>query len=707
MMPTSTTPHSGSGMQNGLVRFAIPANQWSDAKAASMSEAELLLYRSNLLGSDLTITNFGGGNTSAKIDQADPLTGDAVRVLWVKGSGGDLGSMSLDGFATLYQEKLLGIERHYSGPDDDDKMVGLLPHCTFGLNARAASIDTPLHSLLPFAHIDHVHPDAIIALAASTEGEAITKKIWGGAIGWLAWKRPGFTLGVQIRNYVATHPGLRGVILAGHGIICWAETAEACYANTIQLITDAALYLNARLAQKPAFGGARISPASDRTALVAQYMPVLRGMVSQTRSKIGHFADDDSTLEFVGSADFERLARLGTSCPDHFLRTKIQPLTLAPERLADQAYLRASLADYRQRYGEYYRRCANANDPKMRDANPVIILIPGVGRMSFAADKTAARIAGEFYANAINVMRGAEAVGAYVGLDEREAFNIEYWALEEAKLQRMPKPKSLAGKIALITGGAGGIGAASAARLMAEGACVFLLDRDADALDAVHNGFQTRFGPDAIRTAVCDVTQEAQVRAAFAQCAREYGGLDILVANAGIASSAAIGDTTSAMWRKNFDVLAEGYFLTARSAFELLKQQNGGSIIFIGSKNGIAAANNASAYAAAKAAALHLARCLAVEGAPSGIRVNAVNPDAVIRGSRIWDGEWRLERASAHGIDAGADLEEHYKQRSLLKRDVLPEDVAEAVYFFASDASAKSTGNMLNVDAGNAQAFPR
>lgn len=707
MPPISPGPHSGSDTQTETIRFALPANQWSDDQAASMSEPELLLYRSNLLGSDLTVTNFGGGNTSAKIDQTDPVTGEAVCVLWVKGSGGDLGSMGLDGFATLYQQKLLGLERHYSGAEDDDKMVGLLPHCTFGLNARAASIDTPLHSLLPFAHIDHVHPDAIIALAASSGGEAATKAIWGGRIGWLGWKRPGFTLGVQIRDYVAAHPGLQGVMLAGHGIICWADNAKACYANTIRLIADAANYLNARLAHRPAFGGARIAPDRDRGALAAQFMPVLRGMLSETRSKIGHFADDPSTMEFVGSTDFERLARLGTSCPDHFLRTKIRPLTLAPERLADRAYLTASLADYRNAYGDYYRRCAQPHDPAMRDANPVIILVPGLGRLSFATDKTTARIAGEFYANAINVMRGAEAIGAYVGLDEREAFNIEYWALEEAKLQRMPKPKALAGKIALITGGAGGIGMASAARLMTEGACVFLLDRDGDALDVVHSGLQERFGPDPIRSAVCDVTQEAQVQAAFAQCAREFGGLDILVANAGIASSAAIGDTTTALWRKNFDVLAEGYFLTARSAFELLSHQNGGSIIFIGSKNGIAAANNAAAYAAAKAAALHLARCLAVEGAPRGIRVNAVNPDAVIRGSRIWDGDWRQERASAHGIDAGADLEEHYRQRSLLKRDVLPEDVAEAVYFFASDASAKSTGNMLNVDAGNAQAFPR
>jgi rhamnulose-1-phosphate aldolase/alcohol dehydrogenase len=689
--------------------FAVPASRWSDAEAAGKTPEELLLYRSNLLGSDLTVTNFGGGNTSAKIDEKDPLTGETVKVLWVKGSGGDIGSMKLDGFATLYLDKFRATEKLYRGPDLEDEMVGYLPHCTFNLNTRAASIDTPLHGLLPYAHVDHVHPDAIIALAASAGGEAATKEIWGGQIGWLPWRRPGFELGVMIRDHVQANPGLRGIMLAGHGIICWAEDAKACYENTIALIADAARYLNSKLEGRPAFGGQAVAPLepAERAKAAAALMPKLRGLMTGERSKVGHFSDDAEALEFVGSKDFLRLAAIGTSCPDHFLRTKIAPLTLDPARLNDDAYLAQAISDYRDSYAGYYNRCARPSDPKMRDPNPVVVLAPGVGRITFAADKVTARLAGEFYGNAINVMRGAEAIGGYMGLPEQEAFDIEYWALEEAKLQRMPKPKPMVGKVALVTGGAGGIGAATAARLLVEGACVLLVDRDAGALETALAGFQGKFGKDVVRTAVCDVTDEAQVQAAFDTCAREFGGLDILVANAGIASSAPIEETTVALWRKNYDVLAEGYFLTARAAFSLMKTQNGGSIIFIGSKNGVAAATNASAYASAKAAALHLARCLALEGAPFGIRVNTVNPDAVIRGSRIWDGDWRKERAGAHGIDAGAELEEHYRKRSMLKRDVLPEDVAEGVYFFASEASAKSTGNMLNVDAGNAQAFTR
>lgn len=691
------------------IPFTKPSSRWSDTVAEGLSPAELLLYRSNLLGSDLTVTNFGGGNTSAKLTETDPLTGENVLVLWVKGSGGDIGSMRLEGFSTLYLDKLLGLEALYRGVEHEDEMVGYLPHCTFNLNPRAASIDTPLHAYLPFAHVDHVHPDAIIALAASSGGEAATKAIWGGKIGWLPWKRPGFDLGLRLRDFVAVNPACQGVLLAGHGIICWADGAKACYEHTIGLIAEAVGFLNDRLATGPAFGGAQTppSPPEIRAATAARLMPRLRGMMAGNRPKIAHFEDGGETLEFVCSRDFERLAAIGTSCPDHFLRTKIAPLVLDPALLDDDAALVAAIAGYRDRYTAYYKRCAGPNDPPMRDANPVVILVPGIGRMTFAADKLTARLADEFYANAVNVMRGAEAVGGYLGLEEKESFDIEYWALEEAKLQRLPKPKPLVGRVALVTGAAGGIGAATARRLLDDGACVMLVDRDAEALAAAESALQASHGKDVLRAILCDVTDEAQVQAAFDAAAREFGGLDILVANAGIASSASIEDTTTGLWRKNFDVLAEGYFLTARAAFPLMKASGGGSIIFIGSKNGIAAATNASAYASAKAASLHLARCLALEGAPSGIRVNVVNPDAVIRGSKIWDGDWRKERAGAHGIDAGDALEAHYRERSMLKRDVLPEDVAEAVYFFASDISAKSTGNMLNVDSGNAQAFPR
>ena len=690
--------------------FAVPISRWDDAVASGFSPAELLLYRSNLLGADLTVTNFGGGNTSAKLMEIDPLTGRRVEILWVKGSGGDIGSMGLDGFATLYQDKLLALEKHYGGPEDDDKMVGYLPHCTFNLNARAASIDTPLHSLLPFAHIDHVHPDAIIALAASSGGEQATREIWGDRIGWLPWKRPGYTLGVMLHEYVKANPRVEGVMLAGHGIICWAQSSQACYEHTIALIADAAIYLNSRLAGKPAFGGAAIAVSSERSAVASDLMPRLRGLMTGTRRKVGHFSDDAETLEFVNSANFEQLAALGTSCPDHFLRTKIAPLTLDPAKLCEDSYLAGKLAAYRDLYTEYYQRCRRANSPAMRDPNPVVVLVPGVGRITFATDKTTARLAGEFYGNAIDVMRGAEAIGDYMALDEQEAFDIEYWLLEEAKLQRMPAPKPLVGRVALVTGGAGGIGAASAARLIVEGACVMLADRDESAVAEVRDGFAKQFGHDVVRSVVCDVTVEEQVDVAFSACAREFGGLDILVANAGIASSAPIEETTTDLWNRNHDVLAQGYFLTSRAAWPLLKRmkdQGGSSVVFIGSKNAVAAATNASAYASAKAAANHLARCLALEGAPYGIRVNVVNPDAVIRGSRIWDGDWRKERAGAYGIDSGAELEEHYRNRSMLKRDVLPSDIAEAVYFFASDMSAKSTGNMINVDAGNAQAFVR
>jgi rhamnulose-1-phosphate aldolase/alcohol dehydrogenase len=704
---TISSPANSS--ETSALLFRVPANRWSDERAAQMSPSELLLYRSNLLGSDLTVTNFGGGNTSAKLEEQDLLTGRQASVLWVKGSGGDIGSMKLDGFSTLYLDKLLGLEKLYRGVQFEDEMVAYLPHCTFNLNPRAASIDTPLHGYLPFAHIDHVHPDAIIALAASTGGEKATREIWGGQVGWLPWKRPGFDLGLRLRDYVAGQAGLRGVMLAGHGVICWGETSKRCYENTIDLIAAAAKFLNARLSGQQAFGGPRIRtlPTAERARVAAQLMPRLRSLMGGERSKIGHFSDDAATLEFVNSADFESLARIGTSCPDHFLRTKIAPLTLNPTRLDDAQSLAQAVGSYREQYTAYYTRCAGPNDPKMRDPNPVVILVPGVGRITFAADKTTARLAGEFYGNAINVMRGAEAIGSYLGLEEKEAFNIEYWALEEAKLQRSPKPKALVGKIALVTGAAGGIGAACAARLLSDGACVMLTDRDTEVLASMFGSLVERYGKDVVRAAACDVTDEAQIQAAFDACAREFGGLDILVANAGLASSAPIEETTVALWRKNYEVLADGYFLSARAAFTLMKQQRGGSIIFIGSKNALAATTNAAAYASAKAAAVHLARCLALEGAEHGIRVNVVNPDAVIRGSRIWDGDWRKERADAYGIDPGEELEEFYRKRSMLKLNVLPEDIAEAVWYFASAASAKSTGNILNVDAGNAQAFTR
>ena len=690
------------------------ANLWDDSKSAAMSEPEKLLYRSNLLGSDKRITNYGGGNTSAKVMQADPLTKALVEVLWVKGSGGDVGSIKMDGFATLYMDKLQALRGIYRGVAYEDEMVGFLPHCTFNLNARAASIDTPLHAYVPQKHVDHMHPDAIIAIAASQNSKALTRQIFGDEIGWLPWKRPGFELGLWLAQYCADHPQAKGVVLESHGLFTWDDDAKACYKTTLRIINRAMAWFEAETKGKTVFGGARHSSldAPARRAVAARLMPAIRGMISETQRMVGHFDDQPAVLDFVNANEMASLAALGTSCPDHFLRTKIRPLVVAfdpanPDLDATLANLSPQIAAYRDDYAAYYARCKHINSPPLRDPNAVVYLIPGVGMITFAKDKATARISGEFYVNAINVMRGASAVSSYCGLPEQEAFDIEYWLLEEAKLARMPRPKSLAGRVAFVTGGAGGIGSATAERYLREGACVMLADIDAAALAQTHANLAARFGADVVRTVVMDVTDEAAVILAATETCVEFGGYDILVSNAGIASSAPIEQTSLALWNKNMDILSTGYFLVSREAFKVLKAQSiGGSIVFIASKNGLAASPNASAYCTAKAAEIHLARCLALEGAPDQIRVNVVNPDAVLRGSKIWSGDWLKERADAYGKDT-ADLEDHYRQRSLLKRSVLPEDIAEAAYFFASEASAKSTGNILNVDAGNVQSFTR
>ncbi|GGB03155.1 short chain dehydrogenase [Brucella endophytica] len=689
-------------------------NRWDDAKAAALDEPGKLLYRSNLLGADKRITNYGGGNTSAKVTETDPLTGEPVEVLWVKGSGGDVGTIKLDGFATLYQDKLNALKGIYKGVEDEDRMVGFLPHCTFNLNPRAASIDTPLHGFVPYRHVDHMHPDAIIAIAASKNSKELTKEIFGDEIGWLPWRRPGFQLGLDLEAFVKANPEAKGVVLESHGLFTWADDAKACYELTLDVINRAIRWLAEKTEGKAAFGGAvaqSLEPA-ERRAIAARLMPVIRGLIGKAERKLGHFDDQDAVLEFVNSKDLRPLAALGTSCPDHFLRTKIRPLVIDfdpanPDVDGVLAGLEKALEDYRADYTRYYETCKRDNSPAMRDPNPVIFLVPGVGMFSFARDRATARIAGEFYVNAINVMRGASSISEYQGLPEQEAFDIEYWLLEEAKLQRMPKPKSMAGRIALITGGAGGIGRATAERLAGEGACVVLADIDAESLKATHDEFVKRFGADVVRSVALNVTDEAGVIAAFAETAVEFGGLDILVSNAGIASSAPVEATELSMWNRNIDILATGYFLVSREAFRLFRRQKlGGNVVFVASKNGLAASPGASAYCTAKAAEIHLARCLALEGADAGIRVNTVNPDAVLRGSKIWNGEWREQRAASSKIEV-SDLEEHYRNRSLLKLNVFPEDIAETVYFLASDASAKSTGNIINVDAGNAQSFTR
>jgi rhamnulose-1-phosphate aldolase/alcohol dehydrogenase len=689
-------------------------NLWDDANTASMTEPEKLLYRSNLLGSDKRVTNYGGGNTSAKVMQADPLTGEHVEVLWVKGSGGDIGSMKMDGFATLYMDKLRALKGKYRGLAHEDEMVGYLPHCTFGLNPRAASIDTPLHAYVPRRHVDHVHSDAIIAIAASVNSKELTAEIFGGEIGWLPWKKPGYELGLWLERLATENPGMRGAVLESHGLFTWADDAKDCYLTTLEIINKAAEWLEDRTAGKPAFGGAKVPTldAQQRRDIAARLMPAIRGLISKDRHKVGHFDDQPAVLEFVGSNALETLAPMGTSCPDHFLRTKIRPLVIDfdpanPDLDATIAGLGDAVAAYRDDYAAYYDRCKHPNSPALRDPNAVVYLAPGVGMLTFALDKATARISGEFYVNAINVMRGASAVSTYQGLPEQEAFDIEYWLLEEAKLQRMPKPKSLAGRVALVTGGAGGIGAATAERFLREGACVMLADIDAAALKTAHEGLAASFGGDLVRSVQMNVTDETQVARAYAEMAVEFGGIDILVSNAGIASSAPIEKTSLALWNKNMDILSTGYFLVSREAFKTFRAQDiGGSVIFIASKNGLAASPNASAYCTAKAAEIHLARCLALEGAEAGIRVNVVNPDAVLRGSRIWEGEWLDQRASTYGTGKEG-LEEMYRNRSMLKRSVLPADIAEGAYFFASDLSAKSTGNILNVDAGNVQAFTR
>ena len=689
-------------------------NLWDDARAASMSESEKLLYRSNLLGSDKRVTNYGGGNTSAKAMEKDPLTGAMAEVLWVKGSGGDIGSMKMDGFSTLYMDKLRALKGVYRGVEFEDEMVGYLPHCTFNLNPRAASIDTPLHAYVPRKHVDHVHSDAIIAIAASVNSKELTAEIFGAEIGWLPWKKPGYELGLWLEKLAVENPQMRGAVLESHGLFTWADDAKDCYLTTLEIINKAAGWLEAKTAGKPAFGGpARPTlPAAERRAVAAQLMPVIRGLISKDRHKVGHFDDSPAVLDFVGSAQLETLAPMGTSCPDHFLRTKIRPLLVSfdpaqPDLEATIAGLAQAAEDYRADYAAYYDRCKKPDSPALRDPNAVVWLVPGVGMITFALDKATARVSGEFYVNAINVMRGASAVSTYQGLPEQEAFDIEYWLLEEAKLQRMPKPKALAGRVALVTGGAGGIGSATAERFLKEGACVVLADIDGAAAADVAAGMARVFGADLVRSVAMNVTDEAQVIAAYAETAVEFGGVDILVSNAGIASSAPIEETSLALWNKNMDILSTGYFLVSREAFKCFRTQDiGGSVVFVASKNGLAASPNAAAYCTAKAAEIHLARCLALEGAEAGIRVNVVNPDAVLRGSKIWSGEWLDQRASTYGKDKEG-LEEMYRQRSMLKRSVLPEDIAEGAYFFASDLSAKSTGNILNVDAGNVQAFTR
>ncbi|MBC9912329.1 bifunctional aldolase/short-chain dehydrogenase [Chitinophaga varians] len=692
---------------------------WDDATAAAMAgdEVALLIYRSNLLGADLRLTNYGGGNTSCKAVVPDPLTGRETEVMWVKGSGGDLGTLKRNGLAALYTDRLRNLENVYRGIAFEDEMVDLFNLCLYDPASRPPSIDTPLHAFLPFKHIDHLHPDAVIAIAAAKDGEQITKELFGGAIGWVPWQRPGFDLGLQLRKCLHDHPGIRGIILGSHGLFTWGDTAYECYLNTLEVIDKAADYIHAKVSQQPAvFGGAVIPdlPGEKRRRQAAALAPVLRGFASSYQSMVGHFTDAPEVMAFINAKDLHRLAPMGTSCPDHFLRTKISPLVLdiAPEEdLHDLPAVKSRIAPlfeaYRRMYAEYYQQCRHDNSPAMRDPNPVVILWPGIGMFTFAKDKQTARVAAEFYINAIHVMRGSEAISEYISLPRQEAFNIEYWLLEEAKLQRMPKPKALSGRVALVTGSAGGIGKAISRKFIAEGAVVVISDNDETRLQSVSRDFEQQVGKDAFTAALLDVTRPATITQAFAQAALVFGGVDLIVNCAGLSISKPLEAHTEADWDLLYDVLVKGQFLVTQAGVEVMrKQQLGGDVINIVSKNALMSGPDNAAYGSAKAAQLHLSRLNAAELGKDRIRVNVVNPDAVISDSKIWEGAWAEGRAKAYGITV-AELPAFYAKRTLLNEIILPEDIANACFALAGGLLHKSTGNVLNVDGGIAAAFVR
>jgi rhamnulose-1-phosphate aldolase/alcohol dehydrogenase len=696
---------------------------WDDAKAAALGDDQiaLFLYRSNILGADLRITNFGGGNTSCKTIEKDPLTGKEVEVMWVKGSGGDIGTLTRKGIAGLYVEKLHQLKNRYRGIEFEDEIVGLQLHCLYDLDSAAPSIDTPLHGLLPSKHIDHLHPDAAIAIAAAKDSRAITKEIWGDTMGWVPWQRPGFDLGLQLEKCLAENPGIRGIVLGGHGLFTWGNTSKECYINSLEVIEQASVFIENRLGKKrPVFGGVKSQniDSEARRKQAATLAPILRGLCSTNPQseirnpqspKVGHFTDDERVLQFINSNDLDRLAPLGTSCPDHFLRTKIQPLVLplSPQaELTDfqavKTELQPALEKYRQEYAAYYDTCKHPNSPAMRDPNPVVILYPGVGMFTFAKDKQTARVAAEFYINAINVMRGAEAISEYTALPRQEAFDIEYWLLEEAKLQRQPKPKPLSGRVAMVSGAGGGIGMAIADKLAAEGACVVLTDLVEERLVEANASYKR----DVSTFAVCDVTDPLSVASSFEKACLEFGGVDIVVHSAGLAISKPLAETTLKDWDLLQDVLVKGQFLLAQQGTEIMRKQGfGGDIISISSKNGVVSGPNNIGYGTAKAAQQHMARLLAAEVAGDKIRVNIVNPDGVIVGSKIWEGEWAEGRAKAYGITV-EELPAFYAKRNLLSEIILPEDIANGVFAFVGILD-KSTGNMLNVDGGMAAAFVR
>ncbi|MGM5470151.1 bifunctional aldolase/short-chain dehydrogenase [Flavobacteriaceae bacterium LMO-SS05] len=701
-------------MNNIVKKFEHVDYLWDDdiAKTLGNDEVALFLYRSNILGADLRITNYGGGNTSCKTIEKDPLTNKDVEVMWVKGSGGDIGTLTRSGIAGLYTNRLRELKNVYQGLHDEDRMVGLFNHCIYDLNSKAPSIDTPLHGLLPFKHIDHLHPDALIAVAAAKDSEKVTKEIWGDTMGWVPWQKPGFDLGLQLEKCLNDNPGIRGIVLGSHGLFTWGDTSYSCYINSLEVIEQASKYIEKKIKEKGSvFGGQKVKslPKAERLEKASQIMPLLRGLCSSENRMIGHFSDSDIVLEYINSNDLDRLAPMGTSCPDHFLRTKIQPLVLNLETGEDLnnteavlTKLKPAFEAYRAEYAKYYNTCKRENSPAMRDPNPVIIIYPGIGMFSFAKNKQTTRVASEFYTNAINVMRGAEAISAYTSLPRQEAFDIEYWLLEEAKLQRMPKEQPLSRKVALVTGAGGGIGKAIADKLAAEGANVVLTDIAEDRLIAAHATFK----PDVSTYVVCDVTKMASIEAAYKKACIEFGGVDIVVHSAGLAISKSLEDTTEKDWELLQNILVKGQFELAQQCVAIMRKQNlGGNFVSIASKNGLVSGPNNVAYGTAKAAQQHMSRLLAAELGKDKIRVNVVNPDGVIVGSKIWEGAWAEGRAKAYGITV-EELPAHYAKRNLLNEIIYPEDIANSVFTLVAILN-KSTGNIINVDGGMANAFVR
>lgn len=690
-MPTTSEPNT------------LP-NLWEKTRAANMDDPDQLVYASNLLGSDPRITNFGGGNTSVKTVQPDPLTGEEVSVMWVKGSGGDLGSSKKDGFASLYLDRVLALEAlsKQKGLHEDD-IVGLYNHCVFDLNPRACSIDTPLHAFVPFKAVSHMHADAVIAIAASEDAVALTQEIWQGEMGYLPWKRPGFELGLMLRDLIRDNPGIKGALMGSHGFINWADTWEECYADTVRMINQAQEFIDRKGGS--AFGAeVRPSRLDDAGGALLKLLPQLRGksMFNGLRL-VANVDQSEEVLDFLSREKMAALAALGTSCPDHFLRTKIRPMVLEPGADLDTA-----LASFRDEYAKYYNRCKHGDSPAMRNPNPSVVLVPGIGMVSLGKNPTEARVTGEFYRNAIRVMKGAETVSRYTSLPEQEAFDIEYWLLEEAKLKRQPPEKEMSRQVALVTGAAQGIGRATAMRLASLGACVVMLDINEEKLDEAKAEVAAASNKESVIAVKCDVTDGPSLQAAFDSAVMAYGGIDVCVVNAGNARRGTVANTSDADYAFLRDLLVDAYFQTMAHATRLLIEQGtGGSIVVIGSKNGTAVGSNAALYSAAKAFELHLMRCTATDMAKHKIRCNAVNPDAVVQGSGIWNDAWRTQTAASLGIQPD-EVEDYYKDRTLLKEHVRPVDIAEAVAWLASEArSSRTTGCTITVDGGNREGFVR